>query len=236
MKKNILSLMSVLFVALAAFTFTSCGDDDDKNGGTPSTGFNNSLLGSWNDNYGHLFTFVMGPNGQITGSANGDAVTWYINTNGQLVGTEYDRDVKIYNYSLNGNQLTLTRVNDDDRETYVLYRSGSGGGGSDTPSGAVAPRDLWGTWNGSKTGDSDIYVFMFDHNGEGSKKEIDQYEHDLDFKHFTWTINNNGQLEIREYGDNELKIYNITLNGTNLTLTRVNDDDRDVYNLRKTFG
>ena len=44
MKKNILSLMSVLFFALAAFTFTSCGDDDDKNGGTPST--DNQISGS----------------------------------------------------------------------------------------------------------------------------------------------------------------------------------------------
>ena len=229
MKKNILSLMSVLFVALAAFTFTSCGgDDDDKNGGTPSTGFNNSLLGSWNDNYGHLFTFVMGPNGQITGSANGDAVTWYINTNGQLVGTEYDRDVKIYNYSLNGNQLTLTRVNDDDRETYVLYRSGSGGGGSDTPSGDSGsyPQQLLGTWWYGDEAD-DIFTFAV----TASQGKTGTKEHEA----FRWYINNDNKLVTTDFDDGEVHIYayEFSNNDANLTLRSTNGDD--IYYLRRRF-
>lgn len=225
MKKNFLAMMSLLFMTLAVFTLTSCGDDDDKNGGTPAS-FNNALLGGWHDNAGNHFSFVLGPNGQVTGDRKGEAVTWYINTAGQLVATEYDGDVKIYSYVLNGNQLSLTRVNDDDHDHYVLYRDGSDGGGGQID------QALLGIWAGTKQYDNDTYIFTFAQNGEGSKKEIDSQDRELDVDYFTWSINSNGQLEIRENGDNEIKIYTYVVNGQNLTLTRVYGDN-DNYSLSR---
>lgn len=227
MKKNLLNLMSVLFVTLAVFTLASCGDDDDdKNAGSNTGNYPHELIGSWSG-YGKYFTF----NANGTGVEGDDYITWYINPKNELVVREGD-DTKIFRYNVNGDILYLDRLYDDDREHYELRRTNSGGGG--TPSGAQIDQRLLGVWVGTKTEDDDTYTFTFTQNGEGNKKEFNQHEGDLDFKTFTWSINTDGQLVIRERGDNRAKIYSYVVEGNRtLILTRLYDDDYDVYHLER---
>ena len=96
MKKNLISWMTILMVAIVSAGITSCGDDDDKN--------EVSLVGTWSLNYDTddycLLTFYQ---------------------NGTVKYQEYDNgeweQEDIYRYTYANGILRLTYQNGNERET-----------------------------------------------------------------------------------------------------------------------
>lgn len=117
MKKYFSFLMVALF-ATVAFTLTSCGDDDDDNGATPSinvpTSSTSSIIGTWLDHGGSEDYIV-------------EDIYWQFRADGSVVecGVWYGQnitpgsDVLYGKWSLSG--TTLTIIWEDEKEP-INYR------------------------------------------------------------------------------------------------------------------
>ena len=142
MEKKLLSMMTIVLMALVCTTFTSCGDDDDDNKTVKSP-----IVGTWvisesGDDWSNTEIIVFNSNGTGTLSISGYATankkresysysqsfTYNILSDRLLqvhfeVGELYFKAVdKVWAYSVSGNQLTINDgydVGKDYSETYT---------------------------------------------------------------------------------------------------------------------
>ena len=143
MEKKLLSMMTIVLMALVCTTFTSCGDDKDEDNKTVKS----PILGTWvisesGSDWSSTKTIIFNSNGTGTQSISGYATenkkresysysqsfTYNILSDRLLqvhfeVGELYFKAVdKVWAYSVSGNQLTINDgydVGKDYSETYT---------------------------------------------------------------------------------------------------------------------
>ena len=81
MKKYLISLLTIMMVAMVGFSFVSCSDDDDDNGssnGGSNSSSNYSIVGTWRwdddeSDYYEIFTFRKDGTGTWTEYEDGES-------------------------------------------------------------------------------------------------------------------------------------------------------------------